>query len=110
MKYFVVTTAAVSSNAFTFNSKSRFSVIRALLLSVFAGLSFISADTYMAAATVSPSSLSWAGVQVGNTGGPKSVILTNNSGLSITIKSVVVGGTNPTDFLISTKTCGSSLG
>ena len=110
MKYFVVPSAAVSSKSFTFHSKRPFGLIRALIPGVFAALALISADTYVAAATVSPSTLSWAGVALGNTGGPKSATLTNNSASSITIKSVLVGGSNSTDFLISAKTCGSALG
>jgi hypothetical protein len=61
------------------------------------------------AATASPSSLNWASVALGQTGGPKSITLTNNGTSSIAISGTVVGGTNAADFLISTETCGTSL-
>src|ERR1035438_7631334 len=62
-----------------------------------------------AAATVSPSSLSWASVPLGNVGAPKSVTFTNGGSASITISSVAISGTNAADFTIASKTCGSSL-
>ena len=60
-------------------------------------------------ASVSPTSLNWVSVAVGQTGGAKAITLTNNGTSSMAISSIVVGGTNSTDFLISTKTCGASL-
>jgi hypothetical protein len=110
MKYFVAPSAVVSSIACPLSPKCPSRFAKALIASLVIVLTFAFVDTHLVAATVSPSGLSWAVVQVGNTGGPKSVMLTNNSSSSITIKSIVVGGTNPTDFLISAKTCGSSLG
>jgi PQQ-like domain len=59
--------------------------------------------------SVSPSSLNWVSVAVGQAGGPKPLTLTNNGASPITISSIVVGGTNVADFLISSKTCGASL-
>ena len=59
--------------------------------------------------TVSPTSLSWYSVAVGNTGGAKSVTLTNGSSSASTISSVAVTGADAADFIISANTCGSSL-
>lgn len=61
------------------------------------------------AASVSPSGLSWASVAVGGIGGQKVATLTNNSGSAITISSLTLGGADPGDFRIFSKTCGSSL-
>lgn len=60
-------------------------------------------------ATLSPTSLSWYKVAVGNSGGPKATTLTNNSSGTITINSVGFTGANPTDFVIYQKTCGTTL-
>ena len=60
-------------------------------------------------ATVSPASLNWVSVAVGQTGGPKSITLTNTGSASMAISSIAVGGANAGDFLISSKTCGASL-
>ena len=86
MKYFVIPSAAVSSNSFTFHSKCRFGFSRALMTGVFAALALLSVDIYVAAATVSSSNslLGWS--SVGTLGGLKSATLTNNSASSITIK------------------------
>ena len=62
-----------------------------------------------AAATVSPTSLSWAWVPVGYKGGAKTVTLTNGNTAAISISSIGLAGTNPGDFQISSKTCGTSL-
>ena len=60
-------------------------------------------------ATLSPTSLSWYKVAVGNSGGPKVTTLTNNSSGTITISSVGFTGANPTDFVSYQKTCGATL-
>ena len=63
-----------------------------------------------AQATVSPASLAWASVAVGQAGGPKVVTLTNGSSSSaITIDSIGFKGSDPGDFSIYQKTCGSTL-
>jgi hypothetical protein len=67
------------------------------------------AASYMRAATVAPTSLSWASVNVGLKGGPKPVTLTNNGASAISISGIAISGTNAADFLIYTKTCGTSL-
>ncbi len=61
------------------------------------------------AATVSPTSLSWASVPVGGKGAQKAVTLTNTATTAITISSVTLTGTNAGDFQIFSKTCGTSL-
>ena len=61
-------------------------------------------------AAVNPSSLSWLSVPVGNTGALKTTILTNNGSASITLNSMVIAGTNSSDFTIASRTCGASLG
>ena len=73
-----------------------------------AGLSVMSSAMCLAA-SVSPTSLSWASVAVGNKGAQKVVTLTNNGTATLTISSITLSGTNPQDFLINSKTCGSSL-
>src|SRR5690242_3991067 len=50
---------------------------------------------------ISPSSLSWNSVQVGQTSGAKSVTLTNNQQVPLTIASTTVSG----DFLQTGNTC-----
>jgi Abnormal spindle-like microcephaly-assoc'd, ASPM-SPD-2-Hydin/PQQ-like domain len=75
----------------------------------FLALSALPALNCLAAATVSPTSLNWVFVAVGNTGGQKVVTLTNGNASAITISSVTLSGANPGDFKISSKTCGSSL-
>ena len=67
------------------------------------------ASTCLAQATVSPTSLSWASVAVGNAGGQKPVTLTNTGTTSINISNIVITGTNAGDFSIFSKTCGTSL-
>jgi hypothetical protein len=61
------------------------------------------------AASVSPTSLSWASVSVGGIGGQKVATLTNNGTSAITISSETLSGANAGDFRIFSKTCGSSL-
>ncbi len=62
-----------------------------------------------ATVSVSPTSLSWASVSVGSRGGQKVVTLTNGNTTAITISSIGFTGANPGDFMIWSKTCGSSL-
>ena len=59
--------------------------------------------------SVSPTSLSWYQVAVGNTGGGKSVTLTNSSSSAIGISGIGITGTNSGDFYIGANTCGTSL-
>ncbi|HEX5235100.1 MAG TPA: choice-of-anchor D domain-containing protein [Silvibacterium sp.] len=62
-----------------------------------------------AAATVSPTSLSWSKVAVGNTGGGKSVTLTNTGSSAISISAIAITGTDSGDFFTAAKTCGTTL-
>ena len=65
--------------------------------------------TASGSASISPTSLNWVSVAVGNKGAAKAVTLKNGGSSSINISSIAVSGTNPGDFLISSKTCGTSL-
>ncbi len=60
-------------------------------------------------ASASPASLAWASVAIGNKGGPKVVTLTNAGSTAITMNGITLGGTNPGDFSIFSKTCGTTL-
>jgi FG-GAP-like repeat/Abnormal spindle-like microcephaly-assoc'd, ASPM-SPD-2-Hydin/FG-GAP repeat len=61
------------------------------------------------AVNLSPTSLTFASQNIGTTSAPQVVTLTNASGGStITITSLVIGGTNTTDFA-QTNTCGTSV-
>ena len=62
-----------------------------------------------AAVTASPTTVSWNWVTVGNKGGQKVVTLANGNAAAITISSIALGGANPGDFQIVSKTCGTSL-
>lgn len=64
---------------------------------------------YLAAATVSPTSLSWGNVAIGNKSGQKVITLTNSNSASISITNVVISGINARDFAIFSKTCGATL-
>jgi hypothetical protein len=59
--------------------------------------------------TVSPTSVTWGSVAVGNAGGQMSVTLTNSSSSAITISSIGVTGADPGDFSIYQNSCGTSL-
>lgn len=61
------------------------------------------------ASYVSPASLTWAAVAIGNKSGQKIVTLTNGNGTGINISSISFSGTNPGDFSIFSKTCGTTL-
>src|SRR5579859_264537 len=63
----------------------------------------------LSAQSASPTSLSWASVPVGGIGGQKVATLTNSGSAAITISSLTFTGTNPGDFKVFSKTCGSSL-
>ena len=65
--------------------------------------------TSSGSASVTPSSLNWVSVPVGGKGAQKTVTLKNSATTSITISSIAFAGTNPGDFLIFSKTCGTSL-
>ncbi len=69
----------------------------------------LSAAKYAAAAAVSPATVTWASVAIGNKGGQKSVTLTNGNATAITISSIALSGANPGDFSIFSKTCGTTL-
>lgn len=59
--------------------------------------------------SVSPTSLNWASVAVGNKGAGKAITLTNSGTSSLSISGLSFTGANPGDFQISSKTCGTSL-
>ena len=72
------------------------------LCAVLASLSFVSAASAQDV-TVSPASLSWASVQVGQTSGVKSVTVTNTQAISLTISSISIPAGS--DFIVSSTTC-----
>src|SRR6202008_3129214 len=59
--------------------------------------------------TVSPTSLSWYQVTVGNTGGGKSVTLTNSGSSAISIRGINITGADSSNFYTTANTCGTSL-
>ena len=83
--------------------------IRALMLIVAVGLVSGSRSLALAQATVSPTSIVWGKVAIGNTGGPKTVTLTNAGSTTIDISSIGFTGTDSGDFAVYQKTCGSTL-
>ena len=89
--------------------KRRYEFLKSSALVTLMVLGLICGSKCFAAATASPSSLSWASVALGNVGGSKSVTLTNGGSVSIAISSVAITGTNAAEFIISSKTCGTSL-
>lgn len=58
---------------------------------------------------LSPTSLSFGKITVGQTSSPQSVLVTNVSGASVTISSIALGGTYAAGYVISSNTCGASL-
>jgi Abnormal spindle-like microcephaly-assoc'd, ASPM-SPD-2-Hydin/Glycosyl hydrolases family 39 len=80
---------------------------RHCLLGVILALCALPGVSAFAAVSASPTTVSWAYVPVGNTGGQKVVTLTNSNTTAITISSIAL--TNTADFKISSKTCGTSL-
>ncbi|MGA2076792.1 MAG: choice-of-anchor tandem repeat GloVer-containing protein [Terriglobia bacterium] len=65
--------------------------------------------TGIAQAAVSPASLTFAALKVGNTSAAKNVTLTNNLSTALTITSVAFTGADLGDFAVSANTCGASL-
>ncbi len=63
--------------------------------------------TGIAPVTVSPASLTFAALPVGETSGPMPVTLTNNQSVALTIKSIL---TSSAAFAVASTTCPSSLG
>jgi hypothetical protein len=59
--------------------------------------------------TLSPSSLTWGIVVLGNTSSAKTATLTNSGGGTVSISSISITGTDASQYIISAKTCGSSL-
>ena len=78
----------------------------------FAGLcAFLASLSFVPSAsaqdvTVSPASLSWASVQVGQTSGVKSLTVTNTQSISLTISSISIPAGS--DFIVSSTTCPTS--
>ncbi len=60
-------------------------------------------------ASASPATLNWVYVAIGNRGAQKTITLTNTGTSSLTISGLSLTGANPGDFVISSKTCGTSL-
>ncbi|HEX5234671.1 MAG TPA: choice-of-anchor D domain-containing protein [Silvibacterium sp.] len=67
------------------------------------------ATTSSGTATVSPTSITWGSVAVGNAGGQKTATLTNNGTVTVNMSSIGFTGTNAGDFTIFKNTCGSTL-
>jgi hypothetical protein len=63
---------------------------------------------YGSAVKFSPASLTFSSTAVGTSSAPQSVTMTNLNKTAITITSIVIGGTDPSDYS-ETNTCGSSL-
>jgi len=61
------------------------------------------------AASLSPTSLTFASQNIGTTSTPQTVTLSNVSGTTISITGIAITGTNSTDFAVSSTTCGSTL-
>ena len=61
-------------------------------------------------ATVNPSSLTFAPVNVGSSTAAQTITLQNGGTAAISISGVTVTGANASDFTISTNTCGTTLG
>ncbi|MBZ5515239.1 MAG: choice-of-anchor D domain-containing protein [Acidobacteriia bacterium] len=59
--------------------------------------------------TLTPASVSFGNQTVGTTSTAKAVTLDNGTAAAVTISGIAIGGTNPADFAVSSKTCGSSL-
>lgn len=60
------------------------------------------------AVSLSPPSLAFGNIVSGSSSSPTVVTLTNSGGASLTISSIALGGTNPSDFS-KTTTCGGTL-
>lgn len=59
-------------------------------------------------ASASPTSLTWGNVAFGNTGGAKTVTLTNSGSSAISFSGITFTGADPNDFY-ATNTCGTSV-
>jgi Glycosyl hydrolases family 39 len=109
MKFLTTRFSSVSAASSAEASKGQPKTVKKLILLTPLILCSICGSKSLAAATVSPTSLSWAGVPLGSVGAPKSATLTNSGSAAITVSSIAISGTNATDFTISSKTCGASL-
>lgn len=58
---------------------------------------------------LTPSSLTFGTVAVGNSSPPQTITVTNVSGATVTFTSIGVAGLNPADFPITSTTCGPAL-
>lgn len=60
---------------------------------------------------MSPNKLNFSATKVGTTSAAKTVTVTNNQAVAISLLNALISGTNPADFAISGAgtTCGSSL-
>jgi hypothetical protein len=58
---------------------------------------------------LTPTSLNFGTVTVGNSSSPQTITATNVSGATVTFTSIRVAGLNPADFLITSNTCGATL-
>jgi hypothetical protein len=93
-------------------NRSNFPVKALLLIPatyLIVGCGVMPADPAAAQATVSPTSLTWNTVAVGNAGGQKVVTLTNSGRSAISISGIGFTGTDAGDFAAFSTTCGSSL-
>lgn len=61
------------------------------------------------AVSVSASTLSFSPQLLGTTSAGRTITVTNHSATALSFSGITVGGTNAADFLIASKTCGSSL-
>jgi hypothetical protein len=59
---------------------------------------------------LSPTSLNFGTVTVGQTSSPQSITITNLSAVTVTFSGITIAGTNKGDFLISNNTCGATIG
>jgi hypothetical protein len=60
--------------------------------------------------SLSPTSLAFGSVPVGTQSASQTITITNVTNVSVTINSIALGGTDPSDYLITNNTCGASLG
>jgi len=58
----------------------------------------------------SPTILNFGSLKVGQTSSPMTTTLTNVGSGTLTIRNVIIGGTNPGDFTLTSNTCGSTVG
>lgn len=79
------------------------------VIGILSGCGVVHDVSAAAQATVSPTSVTWGNVALGNAGGPKPVTFTNNSASTITFTSFAFTGTDSGDFAIYQNTCGKSL-